>query len=550
MPGIAPFKIPLAGINVTGSYKSDLPGTVYGNRRTFGDVTNFNGWFVVLDGRIPAVWTSGVVDPNVPPVCSANVLDFNVTLENRSLDWICPKIVNGAIPAFSIASALPPALSINASGYSTGYGMPYLNLYGSDGLYISSKSSSAVSADGTNATFPFPTQAGGGSLASGLYTFNIWNPGPYAQALFLGGGFFSVGSNDTSMQTPYGVDAGNVTVSTWWCDPGTGGTRCAGPSYTSTVTTPTPILTRSSANQAVYSDQTYATGTQPVAVKLYGSATVSISNTPTFRQSRTGPSKAIVVNFGSNSVSILNLVNNTVTTTMGVGAKPSAVTINSSATKAYVANYGSSSIWEIDLTSNTQSRVASVGAQPAAIAMDPGGTAIWVGGYNYISKIDLSSFSAIQTFSVSGQVTSMAVSSGQNSLVYTTVATAGGSTTFTAQQAAISNAAIQGTYAQYTMSSSSYYYAQEITSGGPAPGAPGWLMSSGALVSANYGNGAAVVGTPTGFAVLDLVAKTQIMQGNTPSAVRGIATNPSQGIVYLAAPDSNSFITVPLPAPQ
>jgi hypothetical protein len=170
-----------------------------------------------------------------------------------------------------------------------------------------------------------------------------------------------------------------------------------------------------------------------------------------------------------------------------------------------------------------------------------------VGGLNYIYKISLSNLSVIQSFSVSGQVTSLAISGGQNSLVYTTVSTSGGSTNFQAQQASLSNFAVQGTYAQYTMSSSSYY-AEAITSGGPAPGAPGWLMSANALVSANYGNSIVVVGTPTGFAVLDLIRQITLFQGSTPTAVRGIASDPAQGVAYLTAPDSNSLITVPLPA--
>jgi YVTN family beta-propeller protein len=404
-----------------------------------------------------------------------------------------------------------------------------------------------VSPDGAAATFVFPKiTSSGASLPSGVYGFNLWNKNSSGTYLDQGVNFLSVGTNDTSKATPYGVDGADVTTWTWWCTPGTRGQRCAGSSSSSTVTAPAPILTLSSANEAIYNGHTFVTGTQPVAVKLYGSAKVWVSNTPTFMQTRTGPSQAIVANFASGSVTILNLVSNAVTTTIAVGAQPSEVTIKADATKAYVANYGSSSISEIDLGSNTQSRVASVGVQPAGLAMDPGGTALWVGGSNYISKLDLATFSVIQTFSVSGQVTSLAVSAGQNSLVYTTVATAGGSTTFQAQQAAVANAAIQGTYAHYTMSSSTPY-AQAITSGGPAPGAPGWLASSGALVSANYGNGLAVVGTPTGFALLDLVHRTTVMQGNTPSAVHGIATSPAQGIVYITAPDSNSFITVPLP---
>ncbi len=127
--------------------------------------------------------------------------------------------------------------------------------------------------------------------------------------------------------------------------------------------------------------------------------------------------------------------------------------------------------------------------------------------------------------------------------------TFGGSTTFQAQQASLSTGAAQGSYAQYTIPSSSTYLAQNTTTGGtPAP--PGWLMANGALVSAPYGNRFAAVGTPTGFAVLDLQTHLEVIEGATPSAVRGIATDPGNGIIYMTAPESNSLITVPFPPAQ
>jgi YVTN family beta-propeller protein len=183
------------------------------------------------------------------------------------------------------------------------------------------------------------------------------------------------------------------------------------------------------------------------------------------------PSNAIVTNFGSNTVSILDLVNSNVIQTVPVGTQPIAVQLSGDGSKAYVANYGSSTISEVNLGTYAQTRVASVGAHPEALA-GGSGTTLWVGGLNYISQLDVTSFSVSQTFAVSGQVTSIAVSSGQNSLIYTTVATTGGTTTFQAQQAAISSLATQGTYAQYTISSSSHY-AEAVTVGGPAPGTPG-----------------------------------------------------------------------------
>jgi len=74
-------------------------------------------------------------------------------------------------------------------------------------------------------------------------------------------------------------------------------------------------------------------------------------------------------------------------------------------------------------------------------------------------------------------------------------------------------------------------------------------MAQGAQVTASYGNRYAVTGTPTGFVVLDLQTQTTMLQSNTPSPIRAIATDPSQGIIYVTAPDSNTLITVPFPTP-
>ncbi|HET7748298.1 MAG TPA: hypothetical protein VFK81_02880, partial [Terriglobales bacterium] len=75
---------------------------------------------------------------------------------------------------------------------------------------------------------------------------------------------------------------------------------------------------------------------------------------------------------------------------------------------------------------------------------------------------------------------------------------------------------------------------------------PAWLAAPGAAISASYGNRYVVNGTPTGFVVLDLQTNTPMLQANTTSPIRGIATDPSQGMVFLTAPDSNSLYSVPL----
>jgi hypothetical protein len=52
--------------------------------------------------------------------------------------------------------------------------------------------------------------------------------------------------------------------------------------------------------------------------------------------------------------------------------------------------------------------------------------------------------------------------------------------------------------------------------------------------------------TPTGFVIYDLITHQQIMTGNTPTPVRGIASDPDCMFAYFTLPDSNEYIAVPL----
>jgi YVTN family beta-propeller protein len=596
-PTPVPSRIGHPGAQVSGSWQCDFgyncpPAQAFGGYiNSYGSIYHFgipgtdspvytdrHGNAVINYGRVNAVWNGNVVawsdgSFNSPPCAQSSATgEFFVSLANAKMEWDCiirPGSVTGPGPAFILSGSQPATITISRAGLglTTSSGMPGLWVYNENALNTQDLTSSSsysdgcdvgvlppppppqpsiiatsVSPDGNSATFPFPKLGDGNPLPAGYYGFNIWNQSNPGKFDDMGMGFFAIGSNDTSETTPFGVDAANVTVSSRNCVVVGGRIYCSG----GTSTTPYPILTLSSPGQVTFKGRSVGVGSQPVAVRGYAvtTFTTSLSNGGWVRT--TEPSRAIVANFGSNTVSIVDLYNYAVVQTISVGTEPTAIALNQNQTKAYVANYGSATVSEIDLSTNTQTRVAGVGGQPEALAVDPSGTALWVGGLNYILKLDLGTFTVGQSFSVSGQVTSLAVSAGQNSLVYTTIATSGGSTTFQAQQASLSSGAVQRAYAQQTISSSSPY-AQIITTGGPAPGAPGWLMPSGALVSSNYGNSAVVVGTPTGFAVIDLIRQMDLLDGTTPTPVRGIATVPTQGIAYLTAPDSNSVISVPLP---
>jgi|SRR5580704_953245 YVTN family beta-propeller protein len=594
-PNPFPAVVPHPGAQVSGDWQCDVGlcnGGPFGGFSSYGSVylfgitsqgqapvfTDRNGEASIANGRINAIWQGSVVAWGSPACAQPSATgQFYVLLTNPFIDWACAIAGGGVVgpsPAFVLANSIPSSITLSHPGLAltTASGMPGLRIYNENGVSTEFLSASgggsgcpalviepppppgpeatatSVSTDGSTATFPFPKLSDGSPLPTGFYGFNVWNQSSPGNFVDMGMGFFGVGSNNTSNTTPFGVDAANVTVSSMFCSVVPPGRRVCQSGGTST--TPQAILTLSSQGKVTFRGGAITVGSQPVSVKGYAVTTKTVLPDHYGGYIRTTePSRAIVANFGGNTVNIVDLNNYVVVQTISVGTQPAALVLKGDQSKAYVANYGSSTVSEIDLAANTQSRVAAVGTQPEAVAMDPGGTALWVGGLNYISKLDLGSFIPIQSLSVSGQVTSLAVSSGQNSLVYTTMAAASGSTTFQAHQADISSGAVQGTYAQYSVSSSSPHpeYAEAITVGGSAPGTPGWLMPSGALVSANYGNSVVVVGTPTGFAVIDLIRQIDLLDGTTPTPVRGVATDPAQGVAYVTLPDSNSLITVPLP---
>jgi YVTN family beta-propeller protein len=302
----------------------------------------------------------------------------------------------------------------------------------------------------------------------------------------------------------------------------------------------------------VFDGKSVAVGSQPLAVHYYDRTTTTFGRSPA-TTIITGPTQAIVSNFASNTVSILSVspqTNPSILATINVGTNPGPIVI-SGQNKAYVANYGGSSVTEINLGTNTVSRTIDVGAAPAALTMAPGGTALWVGGLNYVSEIDLSSLSVLQTLpSVSGQVTSIGVSAGENAIVYTTIST--DHSTFSALQANVATAAASSTGAApnaAAFTTTKVYQQADVANtafANPNPGggaAPGFLASNSALVSENYGNRYCVIGTPTGFKVLDMQSKTDMLDVATSNPVRGIATE--NGMIYITVPGSNSLYSVP-----
>jgi YVTN family beta-propeller protein len=425
---------------------------------------------------------------------------------------------------------------ISYGNFSTTYGEPQLRVYvgGVSPGFVSSASASGV-VSGSSATFPFPTQSNGSPLAQGFYALVNEDSGAGGIPVWVNSSYLAVGGS-TTLSSAFGVDAGDVTGLTCVVVSGK-------PSCRTLVPTTAPAFTQYYSGDITYKGKTITVGSEPVAVRLYGSYTseTTVGSTTT---TTTGPAYAIVANSGSSSVSIVSFSTNTDVANIAVGAQPMALTLNSApatATYAYVASYGNSSLAEVDLATKAITRTVTGLSGALSVAMDPSGSYVWVGGNNYLYKVSLSTFTVAGNVPVSGSVTSLATSSAQNELVYTVVQNCcTSSSTYAANELALANLSNPGTYAHAAATPYAPY-----TMNGTLPSAA-VLPQASAVVSANFSNGMGASATPTGFVIYDLITHQQIMTGNTPTPVRGIASDPDCMFAYFTLPDSNEYIAVPL----
>lgn len=100
---------------------------------------------------------------------------------------------------------------------------------------------------------------------------------------------------------------------------------------------------------------------------------------------------AWVTNGGSNSVTVLDLVNMTTVATIPVGSDPTAVAVNPARNEVYVANTGSASVSVIDAVRNKVVATIPVHRAPSSIYVDGTGERAWVAnaGSNNVSVLDL-----------------------------------------------------------------------------------------------------------------------------------------------------------------
>jgi YVTN family beta-propeller protein len=144
------------------------------------------------------------------------------------------------------------------------------------------------------------------------------------------------------------------------------------------------VSTASTTAQADSVDATITVGTTPYNVAINPSGTF-----------------AYVSNYGSDTVSKIDLATNTVAATIIVGDGPWGLAINPLGTFAYVSNDQNGTVSKIDLATNTVVTTITVEQWPWYVGINPAGTFAYVTNRsnNIVSKIDLAT-NAVTSFTI------------------------------------------------------------------------------------------------------------------------------------------------------
>ena len=121
---------------------------------------------------------------------------------------------------------------------------------------------------------------------------------------------------------------------------------------------------------------------------------------------------AYVANYGSASVSVVDVATNTVVNTITVGSSPTGVAFNPQGTLVYVVNSDSNTVNVINTATNTVINTITVGALPYGLAFNPQGTLAYVTNHNSntANVIDVATNTVVNTIAVGSAPTTVAFS--------------------------------------------------------------------------------------------------------------------------------------------
>jgi YVTN family beta-propeller protein len=432
--------------------------------------------------------------------------------------------------------------------------MPLLYVYDKTGNVVSTLTATSVGSSGTQATFPFPS-----TLTQSGYSLALVNQiGTGAGLAPAGDNLLSIASSQTISGSPFGVAAGgqSITTSTLTYE----GDRWVGPT-TSTTYKAVPVTSLYSNGQVMVGSVPVNVGANPTAIATYAEKSVTqvqdIANKVVTQEIITttdGPTRAVVANSGSNTVSILDIANNVLLNTVTVGNQPVALAVSPDGTTAYVANYTDSTITEVNLSTGTPVTTLGVGGQPTSVALAAPNT-LWVGGVGFLTEINTQNMSLVATQSTAGEtIAALGFSDAENELIATTMNSGGGVNVDEINPSSVQPGTLYAAVASHPVSTLGTYFSPRTQA--QVLGFTATIAQSSVPVSTNQVGApplvvqdgwAAVSATPTGFTITDASGHIVLVSETTPSPIAAIAVDSNLNVAYLTMPATNTLLTVPLP---
>lgn len=610
---------PLGPQSVTGQWVADIPTSSSVNSVVVtprGSVYKFDvttdptlGTYVEDDVRMPAYWNlswshpSFCIDnskssypllPNpyttnnyvlLPTVGTANydigfgyvdeditqapdpVLQFNCFTNTSANPDFSPSEVS---PQFVLDDALPSTIQVHAfSPINAAPSITNLHVYSTSFSNPANVTAESVASDGSSAVFPYPTASSGAALPAGAYITTITTDPAGESQTTNGMEPIYIAHDDTSYTSAFGVDVAipseTVQTLTWI---GNQNSSCGNPTVSTTKyggsTLPLVTLTYQGKLAVGSASNTISVGLNPTVVIAYNSVPQTIEQTgpcgPTSIVSYSGAQSALVVNTGSNSVSLLNIGEYSYPAgTVTVGTTPVAAVINPAGTLAYIANYGSGTVSEISLSGVNVTRSLSVGTHPTSLTFDSAGN-LWVGGQGYLESVNITNWKVGTTYAVDGTLNGISYDAASAEIIGallqngTTSSPSNGKTVGDAVAFSKSGGVsysttgivslASGSTATSTIASDTEPYALSSLATGlayPAQTAfnpPIYTSTSGDIIASANG---------TSFTVSALSTGKVLISGTTPHPIRGVKLTST--MLYLTMPESNSLVTLPIQLP-
>ncbi len=535
------------------------------------ELENTTGYFV-KNGMAPGFWnhrftfnfycgtdngigTGTILGDNGWPITTYTYANNNeYTFLQAGVEDTCYYYYNGqrgippASTRFAITGQQPQTLTLTGqSPIMTQFGLPLLYIYDNHQNLVNTITATNVSADRTQATFPFPS-----SLSSSAYSLaivNQTNTGPGFST--AGTNLLSIASSQTIPGNPFGV-AVNALTDAWEDRDG-----CEKQTWTSSTYNTSPVVTLYSTNQVRVGGNYIGVGANPTAVVTYTGPSERVASREgcdAISDTYTGTTRAIVANSGANTVSLLDTVYNSVLNTITVGNQPVALAVTSDGSTAYVANYTDGTVTQVNLNTATPTATVAVGGNPTSVALTSAGV-LWVGGVGFLAEVNTQTMGVVATQSTGEKTLSaLAYSNSVGELIATSTDSSGNVNVEEVNPVTVKTGALYAAVSSHTVSSLGTYYrplAQAQVQGFTAtlgtssipinsnlPGTPPLVVQDGwAVVSA----------TPTGFTITDITGHIVLVNETTPSPVAAISVDANLNVAYLTMPDSNTLLTVPLP---